>query len=781
MSSVMRNEEKHSESELVEWMRAKPRTMGWDFVMAYDRNTADHALLCDYSERFDFHPLAQAITVAVVLSENRHWEHLYGIRFGAPRLSFENSVIDGSSAILDARATAGSQLTVEQVNAQAKHINKIEVFTPLHGPRLVMAVELDDPTGDATAAGQVRIDLGAGRDYRFGFATTEEAQRIGGAILRDRFRSLPIESRCCVVNALDHTNGGPLAPNVVRVRTESMPGTDGATSSSGDGAVVLFAAARGSSEGSLPDELTDWMHPIPAGYSAAMLIGNRSLMTRAIPQDIRIVSPDASFKFDCPDDPNGVVSSLTATGGTLATRLVETVVPPFSKVSYEYRPVLAGEKPDSGAFSITRQVDALRFRWKSSSFGEETAWYLRTLAADGSTALDYAWRVQQEYRFAGGLDGQVELVPQGEVESWATSVYRQGGDLDALHYHHFPELSDSVSEVVAQQIAASLSEMAAFGGVEQLRAAGVAFPGSLVTLVESAHLPTDLALFGKTGAVPGAFVLEPSQPVLEAGATLQLSVKPNVDGLGWNVEPADGFDGDPGSVSVSGFYVAPAAEKLTGWYTVVRVTASSANFTATSLIYVMRRRIAVNPLVFASSSTAGKTRLAARAVDGGALDWSLISATGATLVPERPSEGSPADPDDQLYVPGSLASGELFSVDEVTATDPRAGDTQTVFVLVAETELLGSIKIRDDSGLPANQIQLAFDGGEGPLAGTTWEVVIGGGSIDENGLYTIDPESPHPFAVVTAVFTIPNVMKLCNYLILPIPLVDLDDVRRALA
>lgn len=255
---------------------------------------------------------------------------------------------------------------------------------------------------------------------------------------------------------------------------------------------------------------------------------------------------------------------------------------------------------------------------------------------------------------------------------------------------------------------------------------------------------------------------------------------PEQTGLTWSVEPAEGYEGDPGSISQSGEYTAPSREGLPGAFLLVEVTASKGEQRGSALLSVMRDAVAVSPLAFASALTGGKVRLSAEAVNGEALDWVLESATGATL--ERPvSDGEIVyGAGDRLYVPGTTPSGTPFSVDRVRVRDSAASEFHYIYALVAEIPLMGTIVIRDDAGLPPDQLQLELVSSGGPLPDVVWTVHSDGGSITPDGVYTMDPASGQPFAVVTAVAESPF-GTFCDYVILPIPLVDIGVLRQALA
>jgi hypothetical protein len=83
--------------------------------------------------------------------------------------------------------------------------------------------------------------------------------------------------------------------------------------------------------------------------------------------------------------------------------------------------------------------------------------------------------------------------------------------------------------------------------------------------------------------------------------------------------------------------------------------------------------------------------------------------------------------------------------------------------------------------LPDGQVQLALDTGKEMVTdGATWEVIAGSGTVDANGVYTLDTEAATPYAVISAAFDTPYVY-FTNYIILPIPLVDLGEIQRAIS
>lgn len=777
MSAVTRNGVQRSEQEIVNWLKEGPRTLGWDAWTAYNRETANRALQQDHIDRLAADEVMPPVEGRVTIVENAAWEYLYACRFDAPTLSFEHSSLNHAEVTLSMRLMSGTQLTVEHRDAAPRKITKIEIFHPAQGPRLVGRAPVEHFEGTGTNPGRVGLDIAAdpegGMDYQFSFASTYQAQLKGGAFLLDGFATLPAEQRRCVVNVLDPAEGGALAPSVVRAR-----GLRALDSASGDGALLLFMAAKGSPVGDLPDAGGDWIYPIPDGFHSTLVIANHALKSKVIEAGLKATSPDAAFEYDNPSSPD----ELTATKGTAPDMGVElTDVPPFAKLGYAIRPSLAGEPAGSGLFSVLRKEDRFHFRWRTSSFSSAVVPLFSTEGPTGTTAVDFAWDVSGAYAFVPSDAGGLALVadPKG-ARKWLRTIYRQGGALDAQHYARFPALSATVDEVLADQIEQCFESVAG-AAVEQFRLEGVTYSGEQVMHFGSVHLPHDLAMFGDVSTAPDAFEVAPLDNVIVAGASLQLTTVPPQQGTTWRVEPVEGFDVAPGSITSAGLYKAPVAADFDGTCTMVRVTASSGEHVRSALVRVAKERVVINPKAFVVHTGGGKVRMSAGSIGAGELKWTLTSQTGASLELPPSSGDVLFDEGDRLYVPGSGDSGEFFSVDTIVVTEASGGGSATATALVVELPLMGLIRVRVDTGLPENQVQLEFDGGHGPVPEMDWKVQAGAGSITPTGIFTPDAGSAEGFAVITATLLVEGIVHLGNYLILPLPLIDLEELKRVLA
>lgn len=759
-----------SEQELLEWMKIKPRTYGWDAWLCYDRTVLNQSLWRDYMERSDIHPFAAPFSDRVIITENSVWEFLYSVKLGAPQLSFEQSSINSPRVTMNARAWSGRQLTVTAVQGGARHITSIAEYSPLQGPRLVADAFIDDEDGAASAARQVRMDLSMAEKCQFSFPGSYQQQVKGGTAFHDLIKALPETSHHCLLNVLGEWDDGAMVPETVRPRP--LPVLDAEDNPTGDGAVVVMVACTGSDVGGHPDVDGDWKYPIPQGYHAALWIGGHRLMKGIVESSIRGASTGAEFSYDNSNDP----TVLTVTKGTLLPLVVEGSTQPFSALTYSVEVPLAANVSSTAFLDVARGDEGLTLNWKTSSFTNAQAPVLQSQGPDGATALDSAWRIRATYAFARQEDGTLGLRPVGQATRWVRPVYRQAGALDPLHYEHFPAMAEEIADGLAAVVDRTVARMlggSELGEVDRLRYEGLQCPGGAGLAMTSVHLPRDLVLLGTLGPRPGKFLVTPPQARMLAGSTLQLETEPSQAGLEWTVELLEDFQGDAGTISATGLYTAPASAAIEGRFVLVRVTASTATHASSTWVAVLTEALSVNPIVAVVTTPTGTVRLSAGSLDEEELDWSLKSETGAALELPHPDELALFEPGDRVYHRGSGSTGNYFSMDEVTARTSD-GNTRATPILVMEKDRAGTIRIRDEGSLPAGQIQLDFFGSKpDPLPDVVWTLWAGGGSIADTGLYTYDPDAMPPFALITAQYE-SDLVDMGNFLVLPFPMVDLN-------
>lgn len=157
----------NSVETLLEWLREKPQTLGWDAIVAYDRNKTNTVLLQEYIRRFSTEDCLDPITEEISDNETpTQKEFISNYQMDSPRLSFINSNLLNSEARLSMKVIGGSHLTFEKpVGAQQWRVTKIAEEDALDGPKLLMEIDLEATQGTVDSAGTVKLDLAKGSDY----------------------------------------------------------------------------------------------------------------------------------------------------------------------------------------------------------------------------------------------------------------------------------------------------------------------------------------------------------------------------------------------------------------------------------------------------------------------------------------------------------------------------------------------------------------------------------------------------------------------------------------
>jgi len=121
---------KETLEEFVEYLKEKPRTLGYDAILAYDRFRANRLLLQEYIDRFDSGRYFEPLTFSTTITPGAQWEKVIDHLLDKPRLSFENSSIAHSRADLTMRISGGKQLTLSRGQA-IKSRNLSELKRPM--------------------------------------------------------------------------------------------------------------------------------------------------------------------------------------------------------------------------------------------------------------------------------------------------------------------------------------------------------------------------------------------------------------------------------------------------------------------------------------------------------------------------------------------------------------------------------------------------------------------------------------------------------------------------
>lgn len=775
-----------TEQELIDWLKVKPRTFGWDAMIFYDRLQTNMLLLQEYIDRFAresgyFEPITDKVTII----DGKNWEFLFDHILDKPRLSFENSTIDKSKATLTMNIMGGTQMTIEQAANAQKRVNKVEWFDPLQGPKLLVTVDLYDAGGVVAEDGRVLLDLSKGTEFRVTLGTSIEEQEEGGKFYERLFKGWDPEKKIFVLNTLQKFEEGEfLEPERFRIRTMPAPGAKDRNSPHyGDGALMIPVSAKGREVGMNPDQDWEYLYPIPAGRSFTMLIGNDFLVRRLLTEGARNLAADVSFNYQNSGDENSALKGFSVNSGEYyyVPPLDMESVQHFKGVRLWFEAPLAHGSQGVARFTAAVAESGIEVEWRGTNSGSISRYGIQTSSpAALSRGVGHTWSGKRNYAFRVAPDGSLKLT---ETESQPTEwILEATPETLPLHAEYINEFQAAYSNRVAEEIEGALRLVVDTSQeIDLFRLHGLIFRSGDVASLRTAYLAADLAVFGDLAPALTVFVIDPMEHVMAEGTSLAMRTTPPQAGVRWEVHPVEGFEGPVGAINSSGSYVAPTKDDIEQSFTMVRVSASTATHTSSALVRIVTRSVVVNPLVVATFLKGPKIKVSGGTIDGGSINWSIRSATGATLVDTPPEGGAEFEEGAKFYLPGETSSGATFSVDEVIGTNPRTGKSHSSYFIVVEKELVGTLRLKEGGSLPANQAQLELDAGEGPLAGAIYTVIAGGGSVDANGLFTADASSSHKFGVVTATWKMEGVpITIEGYLILPMPLVDLEAIKCAL-
>ncbi len=776
-----------SEDEVVNWLKIQPRTYKWQVLIALDRFKTNQLLLQDYIARYSrdeyFEPINK--TVKMVDGTTQVWEYLYDHVLGPPRLSFENS---GTSewARLNMPILGGIQMTVEQTGVDPKQVTKISWYDPLQAPRLIAEIRLEDTQGEVDNGNNVELDLKEGTNFRVTFATTHQEQRKGGEMYEAIFRSWPPERQRFRLGQLsDFEEGDVLHPDKFRLRAISaQPARAGDEEGSKEGAILLFVGTKGHPAGDMPDKDARWVYPIPAGRSSTMLVANDVVMRSLLAQGISrssLIQPKFEYVME-----KEAITGIRFTRGTYTPERHGVELDSQGRYVNISSNLWVFHDQELGMFTVDVDGENVKMAWK---FAENTELSHSILMSRGGVDIPghayfyVQYGVESTYAFGlTGDGGSVDLSLAGsdvvDVRVTPLSITdSMKGDLPKLVELAGQFMQETLIEL-QREIASGIQEL------ETFRLYGLLFSGNQSVEQKSVRLPCDLAVFGDISPARTSFQITPDEKNIIQGDSMDFVLSPAQSDVNWTLESVAGFPGGLGSITQRGHYTAPAYGDIPGAqaYTMVRVTATKGEQTSSALVRVVKRSVVINPMVVAASRASKKIRLSGGSLAGGKLTWEVDSATGGTLTDTPPNEDAAEfDEGDMFYVPGSGSSGGLFSVDTITASDGRGGRATSHLILLEQT-VNGTVVLIPDDSLPDGKIRLGLDGGKGiiPEDETIWEVLAGGGSVDDNGIYTVDADSAYPYTVIAGTYDSPYVL-ITGYLILPIPLVDLEEMQRVLA
>ncbi|MFT0521581.1 hypothetical protein [Pseudomonas faucium] len=791
----MRN--KQTLEEFIAYMKVKPRTYGYDAILAYDRLRANRLLLQEYIDRFDENMYFEPLTFTTVITPGQQWERVIDHVLDKPRLTFENATIASSRADLRMRITGGKQLTFSQaVGARVPKVTRVKQADALDGPTLHVRIMLDSSPGSVSSAGTVFLDLKTATDFYLSFADTDEENRLGGQRYKDIFDAWPAEKKKFVLNEMSIHEDDFLQPEKFAVRTHAAP--QGALSTSadfGDGEVLLFVTMKNSNndDAGIPYDDASMNYMLPDArepYTLNLVLGNKFLVERLITRGFQRL-PHQRIGFQVVaigGEEDTHVTGIEATAGLLEIPGIEGVTAHLRSITYAggFPLPFTGRQGDDKAVSfVCRAVDEkLRFTWSGAY-----AVQVDVTATDNSKffgQLNSRWEWQADYEFSvetSGPDiGQLHLQRVGAVTErlkMAPSIElaeQMGGRPFVME-----ELVTFAERTLSERLLSTVDTIVEVAEeIEAFRLNGLLFrSGKDAAQPSTVRFPGDLTLPGYLSPSRTEFQVEPMEPIVVAGATQQFTLLgASAPTVTWSVESLPGEESeDAGHIDATGLYTAPPADAITRGDKRIIVKAVGGTAFSKALVSITPRTVAASPYVLQAVGNEG-FKVSGASDDGELLRFELApNAIGrlevdpdpdpsvqqgmlyfaknviASEVPRkseqwlRHRQTAAWNPDDDIY--------ELLAIDIIEVSKPSGGAKELIPAVVPlHTENRWFVHEVEGNG-----VRLIFKGMgksgefEVPAEETTWYLVYGNGRL-ENGVYTPEATDGKPlskFAVIAAI------------------------------
>ena len=770
-----------SEDQVLDYFKRTPDLLGWDAIIAYDRNKTNKILLQEYIKRFSstswFEPISfdGASTPSVI-------ERVIDYRIDAPRLSFENADLESSRADLKMRIIGGKQLTIENPNnPKLFQITRVKMADALNGPVLHVRVNLNQ-VDVQIGAGCVGIDLSKGTDFYLTYADTAEEDAIGGVKFKEFFDRLPGSKKIFVVSELLESDG-IINPTLITLRTQPSPNTHLlGTPSAGDGAVLVFVGleSSGGSGGGIPAKGSQYLLPTEATRTDALIAFKVSSVFDKMVAGIIVLMPSLTQRFTA-DYEKGV---LRSTSGVLYERDVSAIIP----ISGNRRLEAFSTYSAFGAYQnavdhcdgqLVARLDEGRMviEWSGKNDLFHGIFHDEADVASCRSLTTFTLRVVYEF----------VLLENGRV---GTSLFDSTLDIQTdlndqdnlLNADDRAKAIPFLSERASRQLDRFREALGRLGFEFDLFVLNnVLFRGEQAFKPLAVHNPGPLITFGQLAPTLTTFEIDPVETLLGAGAQRTFATSPADVSVTWSVANLPGEGGDPGTINASsGVYTAPPRSTMQDFHKRVIVTARARSGTASSsaLVGIVTRDIGLDPLVMLVNRGVSGYKVRGTPLDpANTLTFRMSSGALGKVIDDP--DGDPDVAYSKLYVPppvlldakpgpGAIAPqwrehrrsdawradedlAQLLAVEQVLVTGSRGGSQEVLVLLPLEN--LTNWFTYETSG---TGVKLTFYGsgkkGDYVVApeDTTWHLVAGSGTFIE-GLYTPAPDTEEAYAVVAAV------------------------------
>ena len=780
-------------NEYLTYLRKQPRARGWGALLVYDREKSNRLLMQEHILRAEQEAWLEPVS-GEKETENGKFTRLAQITFGAPVLSFENASIASSMAALSMPVIGGkvTEWSRDQGASQPTLIG-ISTLDPLTAPKVKMNIKLNEAGGGLVEEdGRVTLDLSNSEGYSFEVSQWKELNSKLGELIEEKFKDPERGEQVWELNKLEPVPGD-LNPTSFRVRTHSLARAGSAVASTNraeqeEGAVIVGVAFNGDANGDFPAADEDMAYLLPyrasgaSPYSMNILLDNEVWARKVFSLVFEQMQDYVPQELEFDRSSSGMITRVR--GGS--------VLMPMKRLLSENEQIawyVAYGEGGMGHVSFGVLGNTLVAEWNAveptRSSAEGMVMVHRpsgnilsnfpikpTLKATCTFDLHFEEGVVSlKSRDDLSLDGKLDLV--GDPEDPAVIDYLRE-ETPAILVHMRSKVLSALSTIQADIEVINL-----------LRLNGLIFRNGQRSLAETCDVPGDVTMLGDLVPTLTAFAIDPMQKTLSAGSKQRLTLSPEPSGsVVWEVKALPGESGGPEELGTApgGEYTAPAADKITGAFRQVIVTATAGTDSSSALLTIVPKAVAVRPkLLSARYSTAQRDER--YVLEGGSVDASLVWEKGPGFKGElrdpTPAEYEelviPRDKNVKVYVapqlspdPGKVV-GALMQLDQVEVTG--AGRTETIDISVVWVVPAATLKVRKEG--EALRLVLAvqsWGGDETELtpAQTQWFKVKGAGSIDDTS-GTYQPGQDEGDYVIIAGIDKSSPTPVWNYAVLPMP------------
>jgi hypothetical protein len=654
-------------SDILTTLSGKTKTLGWDAVVAYDRNSINHLLEQQYVSRLaagtHFPPVSWSNTLDTLRLEN--------VTLGTPLVSFENATILNSRAMATLEFTDG---TISELNTFGQ-VTRHTRLRPGMGYGLKLSVDLTAGQGSVDQEGKVLIDFSQGT------ITVVEGINEPPAELLSYFSAWLASTQVIyeVGQISPQAMGTGLTPQNFIIRTQ--PASDAAET--GNGAALLFVATEVTpAGGTMPTSTYPWL--IPDTHSSTILINGGVILENYVKPTLdreldtgewelkRGAGSDEAYYLLASDDAtinSGNIRVETNEGGQLGrTWSGSYSVAPNTEVHQDFIYSLKGAELTFDGSGLKMSFDS------NTNFDNPFGYVYWDVGATGGSP-GYYW-TKGTVNFNSSGEASYVLTVNEDQESIVISLQANNSTTSSNFGTVFPHGAGYMVSVLharlkeTQQLSSDILTAVPFNDISVFAVNHILFPEQNINTLQAVYAPGDLAIFGEISLALTSLVVEPLTTTLPAGGSVQFTSN-TTSSVSWSLSPAEA-----GSISASGLYQAPATTDTA--VLPVTVTATTASGLSASVhITVVPSSVLVSPAFYAmDESNLRNLQLTATVLGGNTLTGWTLDSTEAGLEGSITTGGLYTPPD--IY-PDSYPYGYTVVTATATATD---GSSARAYILL---------------------------------------------------------------------------------------------------